>query len=1142
MKTKLVLFVCCYILIQYFIAGTQAQQSSSWDTYSDAWTATDELGRVLPNYNQVGEIKNNKYVGIRYTLWHHDIMLSSDPGAPRDNTSILTNNINALNDSTSPPWGLYDTYAYWGQPLLGYYDDNIDVYVAKKHAQMLSDIGVDVVLIDFTNYYSSGVNNEIFYNWTALINLCNAWSAIRSNGGKTPQIAFFMTWSGANSSSAVTRIYNDFYSQNLYSDLWFMWGGKPLIIADNSSITNSSILNFFTFRKGWPAYTAPTDGNEWSWLSNYPQTPSYTATNTREEVAVGIAQNWNTGLTYMDARDANGNFVARGRSYHNGSEPQNTNPLSTNYPSKYGYNFQEGLSNALMIDPNFLWVEGWNEWIAGRIHNNVFNVADKIPACGVFADQFVPEFSRDIEPTLSGGLGDNYYMQLASAIKQFKGARVPQAASPSVTINIDGNFSDWTNIQPEFKDDIGDKAARNYSGVGNSLTYTNNSGRNDFKLMKVAHDSINVYFYAETVNNITSYNGSNWMMLFIKTNSTDSNWEGYNYIINRTGVTSTTTTLEKSTGGWNWSTISSGIHYIVTGNKMELAIPISNLGITGSAIDIQFKWDDNMQNAGNIYDFYTNGDAAPNGRFNYQYKSASTDSNFIVNNYCAVGSPTAVQISSGQTAAMKFTAGYADDYFNAVEVNCPSYSNNIGNLTLQLFKWNTNYSTTVGGTPIASQVFTNFTDNAMLKLNFTAQPPGDYLWLLSNPTETVGVWKYGSSNTPAVCYFNGSTVTGNYISREDYVPNPFTPWTRVDNMDSRITYSGSWGSGTQAGYFDNTAHWTNLANAYLQFTFTGVGVRWIGCRNADHGKADVFIDGVYQTTVDTYNSTQQLQQTLYTIQGLFYGQHTLKIAWINSKNSSSSGYYIDADAIDIDSVASNGNILTSVTTIDDMSSSITYSGNWSNGTQSGYYNNTAHWTNLANANLQCTFTGAGVRWIGSRNSDHGKAQVFIDNVYQTTIDTYNSALQLQQVLYEYQGSSSLQHTLKIVWIDSTNPGSSGYFIDVDAITIISIINSKITTSTKTLNSDNPRKFELSQNYPNPFNPSTVISYSVPKESRITLKIYNLLGQEVSTLVNTNQKAGTYNVSFDASKLSSGIYFYSLKADGFTNTKKMMLVK
>lgn len=88
----------------------------------------------------------------------------------------------------------------------------------------------------------------------------------------------------------------------------------------------------------------------------------------------------------------------------------------------------------------------------------------------------------------------------------------------------------------------------------------------------------------------------------------------------------------------------------------------------------------------------------------------------------------------------------------------------------------------------------------------------------------------------------------------------------------------------------------------------------------------------------------------------------------------------------------------------------------------------------------------------------------------------------------------------------------------------------------------PASFTLSQNYPNPFNPSTVISYSVPKESMVTLKVFNLLGQEVATLVNSNQKAGSYNITFNASKLSTGIYFYSLKANGFTSTKKMMLVK
>lgn len=86
------------------------------------------------------------------------------------------------------------------------------------------------------------------------------------------------------------------------------------------------------------------------------------------------------------------------------------------------------------------------------------------------------------------------------------------------------------------------------------------------------------------------------------------------------------------------------------------------------------------------------------------------------------------------------------------------------------------------------------------------------------------------------------------------------------------------------------------------------------------------------------------------------------------------------------------------------------------------------------------------------------------------------------------------------------------------------------------------KYSLSENYPNPFNPTTTINYIVPKQSFISITIYNSLGKEVGVIVNENKSAGNYSVEFDASKLASGIYFYQLKTSGFIQTKKMILLK
>lgn len=97
-------------------------------------------------------------------------------------------------------------------------------------------------------------------------------------------------------------------------------------------------------------------------------------------------------------------------------------------------------------------------------------------------------------------------------------------------------------------------------------------------------------------------------------------------------------------------------------------------------------------------------------------------------------------------------------------------------------------------------------------------------------------------------------------------------------------------------------------------------------------------------------------------------------------------------------------------------------------------------------------------------------------------------------------------------------------------------------SITTISTEIPEDFELNQNYPNPFNPVTVIRYSLSENRFVTLKVYDILGNEVSLLFSGPQNAGSYEIKFDGSNLSSGIYFYTLKAEGFTDTKRMIFLK
>ena len=107
----------------------------------------------------------------------------------------------------------------------------------------------------------------------------------------------------------------------------------------------------------------------------------------------------------------------------------------------------------------------------------------------------------------------------------------------------------------------------------------------------------------------------------------------------------------------------------------------------------------------------------------------------------------------------------------------------------------------------------------------------------------------------------------------------------------------------------------------------------------------------------------------------------------------------------------------------------------------------------------------------------------------------------------------------------------------------------VITGIQNISTEIQSKYSLSQNYPNPFNPVTKIRFSIPAvdsrvhgNDRVLLKVYDMMGREVQTLVNESLQPGTYETTFDASKLTSGIYFYRLQTEGYTETKRMLMIK
>lgn len=641
--------------------------SLDWDIYPDTWVATDALGRTMPGQDKVGDVKTDhkRVVGIFYITWHSDPLATLKAPYKADVTKVLNAAPEARFDANHPEWteGSY----HWGEPEMGYFLSR-DEYVIRKDMSMLADAGVDVLIMDVTN--------AVRY-WDEWETLFSTMQKMKAEGNKVPKFCFW-AFNGPVI-TVVQDLYDKIYKTEKYKDLWFYWENKPLLLYngnpsvdangtgmkhpnphyDPKAATDPSnphygdqdyseefykdytkeVKSFFTLRTMWWGYYNWAGkrfvGTEDNWSFGYELCDK----NVLDLNPSQLASTHKGVVEQMAVTPAQHSITMVGKSWsRKDKEPKLDDkdmPVSAyvpwlkkevKSPSGYGIYFQERWDEALENDPLFIYLNDWNEWSAGKY------TAGKAPGSDspgpttfmgrknpfYFVDQYNAEFNRTIQP-MKGGYTDNYYMQMAQNIRRYKGVRAIPESKGYSKIRIDGSFNDWNTINIEYRDTKGDVTHRDYNGYGGNH-YSNSSGRNDIQLSKVAVDKRNVYFYVKTADELTSYKDKNWMLLLIDAdNDSSTGWFGYDFIINQEVVDNKNTVLMKyddSTG--KWIKVKT-LPYAVEGNQMEIAIDRKVLGCKGKAFIFDFKWADNPKELIDPISLCTDGDAAPNRRFNYRF-------------------------------------------------------------------------------------------------------------------------------------------------------------------------------------------------------------------------------------------------------------------------------------------------------------------------------------------------------------------------------------------------------------------------------------------------------------------------------------------------------------------------------------------
>lgn len=547
---------------------------------------------------------SEKQVGIFYFVWQGTENAQTQI---YDNTEVLSRmDLTGKTSISLSEWqaaggGPKGDFHWWGQPLFGYYDMN-DEWVISRHLQMFAQAGIDFIVLDQTNGIRPGYIERI----TTLFEIAYD---LQTQGVRVPKITFMSYDDGPGT---VDKLYYYFYFKHPeWSSLHYHWNGheKPVIFDNIAGYSKNASTQINTAQKlasydpavtanvelrdvSFPHETNHADYNGTGLLyldfRKLPQVIKDKSDGGYSFINVSVAEicatNRSTDNILYETADRSRNFDGEcNREWHGEADAW-----------RYGYNFAREFDYALKRDPDMVFITGWNEWIAQLQVREDGSIS--------LIDNADINNSRDIEP-MSGGYGDNYYLQMCRYITQFKYGTVALSPAGEATVDLTATSEAWLSAGAiAYDDPTGDGAARDHQAAAvSSIVYTAPAADNDITRLYVAADANATYLRVETAEAVKDSQKEGNLVLLIKTGDKT-------YAINRAGDTSTTCPVEELIDG-TWKPVGEATCH-AEGNRFSVAVP-TDLIPNGDTLYI--KWADGIADPADRMAYYTCPEAAPYG-------------------------------------------------------------------------------------------------------------------------------------------------------------------------------------------------------------------------------------------------------------------------------------------------------------------------------------------------------------------------------------------------------------------------------------------------------------------------------------------------------------------------------------------------